>query len=137
MIYSSDNVIGGSTAAARNIIVGGIHIGSSASENQVEGNFIGTDITGTFVVETGALVAGVLIQGNSNTIGGDAPGEGNLIAGCYAGVDILAGADYNVVEGNTIGHRCDRHRAPATVHRRAEQPVRGPARRAHSIRSAA
>ena len=31
------------------------------------------------------------------------PAEGNLIIGCYAGVDILAGADYNVVEGNTIG----------------------------------
>ena len=74
-IDSNDNVIGGSTAAAHNIIVGGIHIGNSASENQVEGNFIGTDITGTFVVETGACVAGVLIQGNSNTIGGPAGGR--------------------------------------------------------------
>ena len=54
---ASNNTIGGSTAPARNIISGnigaGVEIDSVDSGNVVEGNYIGTDITGERVVGQG------------------------------------------------------------------------------------
>ena len=53
---ATDNTIGGTTAAARNIISGelngpGVDItGSSTSDNVVEGNYIGTNLSGTAAI---------------------------------------------------------------------------------------
>ena len=79
--YASDNTIGGTTAGARNIISGnsedGIDIGlSGATGNVVEGNYIGTSVTGTQLLGTGDW--GVIIgqngsSANGNTIGGAGP----------------------------------------------------------------
>ena len=44
----------------------------------VEGNWIGTDVTGT--LNLGNAFRGVVIQGQQNAIGGIGPGEGNVIA---------------------------------------------------------
>jgi len=102
------NIIGGTTAATRNVISGngfvGIEIaGGAASGNVVEGNFIGTDVNGTAALANNG--GGVLIQegAGNNTIGGVAAGARNIISGnASAGVAILGG-NYNRVQGNYIG----------------------------------
>ena len=77
------NTIGGTIAADRNIISGndyrGVEIDSPAIANLVEGNYIGTDITGTVALGNGA--ANVYVAAAGNTIGGTVAGAGNVIAG--------------------------------------------------------
>src|SRR5262249_54223388 len=119
-IAGTSNTVGGTTAAARNIIsanVGnddglypvtgdGVKIDSGASGNQVVGNFIGTNVAGPAAV---ANSIGIEIDGVGNTIGGTAPGAGNLISGNHdpAGGGALAGlvisGNSNLVLGNSIG----------------------------------
>lgn len=93
ILNSANNLIGGTNAAARNVISGnsvnGIHIeGGSASGNKVQGNVIGTDITGMFAV--GNARFGVTIaNAPNNLIGGSAAGARNIISGnSVAGVRI-------------------------------------------------
>ena len=72
--------------------------------NMIEGNFIGTDVTGT--PDLGNAGHGVLIYDSpNNTIGGTAPGTGNVIGGnFFSGVAISHdGAMGNRVQGNFIG----------------------------------
>jgi ELWxxDGT repeat protein len=58
---------------------------------------------------TGFGVAGIMVASQGNHIGGDGPGQGNVLVGNtepYAGCGLLiigAGATSNVVQGNTIG----------------------------------
>ncbi len=109
---SSGNTIGGTTAAARNVISGnkvGVYL-TSDSGNVVEGNFIGTDTTGTVAIGNNAsgdntVFGGIVIQGNSDdTIGGTAAGAGNVISGNQiAGVYIFDDSTEAVIEGNSIG----------------------------------
>lgn len=107
---SSNNVIGGTTIATRNVISGnqsGIELSGNA--NVVQGNFIGTNAAGTAGPSNGSN--GVLIQGlgvainssqfNDNLIGGTAAGAGNLISGNSTGVSI--GGNKTTVQGNLIG----------------------------------
>ncbi len=109
---ASNNTIGGTTAAARNIISGngfaGIQIGEFDPSNGttdilVQGNFIGTDVTGTAAL--GNSTFGVnLVNAPSNTVGGTATGAGNTIA--FNGSDgifvELASATGNALLGNSI-----------------------------------
>jgi len=106
-IETSNNTIGGTVASARNVISGnnndGVEInGSAASGNLVQGNFIGTDASGT--TDLGNDVDGVRITGApGNTIGGTASGARNVISGNNNdGVEINA-AGGNLVQGNFIG----------------------------------
>jgi CSLREA domain-containing protein len=74
-------IVGGTTAGARNIISAssnnGILLGTQ--NMLVQGNYIGTDVNGTGDLGNGAI--GIRIDsGNNNTIGGTAPGAGNIIA---------------------------------------------------------
>jgi hypothetical protein len=92
------DTIGGTCSGAGNLISGGIAMNESGY-NLVEGNFIGTDVTGTQALGGGI---GVAVGGGFNTIGGSAPGARNLISGNAVGVD-LGGGGYNVVQGNFIG----------------------------------
>jgi len=85
-----NNVIGGTTTAARNVISGnngtGVTIqGGGASGNLVRGNRIGTDAAGTAAL--GNTSGGTRISGNasSNSVGGAAAGAGNTIANNGAG----------------------------------------------------
>jgi len=104
-----NNIIGGTTAAARNLISGNDDVGvciisAGASENLVQGNYIGTDVTGA--ANLGNAGQGVLIRtAANNTIGGTATGAGNLISGNNKdGVIILtSGATGNLVQGNFVG----------------------------------
>jgi len=106
-LSAPDNVIGGTTAAERNVISGngnhGINIASGANGNVVRGNIIGADATGA--LDRGNIQNGVWIGSANNTIGGTAAGAGNLISGndnrgiTFSG----ASATGNSVLGNIIG----------------------------------
>jgi hypothetical protein len=102
-----NNLIGGTTRRARNVIAAnflGIGIGEAgATGNLVQGNFIGTDVTGT--KDFGNRFFGVtLVNAQGNTIGGTAPGAGNLISGDNRiGIWINNVTKDNRVQGNFIG----------------------------------
>ena len=103
-VQSANNTIGGTSAAARNVIgvrSNGVENGSSATGTLIQGNFIGTDHTGT----VGFLVgnSGVHDNGaNSVTIGGTVSGARNVISGNSGdGLDITG--SFVVIEGNFIG----------------------------------
>ena len=115
-LYQSDsNRIGGTTPAQRNVISGngkcvnGTCLGSGVSisglnnlaKNLVRGNLIGTDRNGTAAL--GNASEGIfLFQGQGNTIGGSAPGSGNVISGNRIGIS-LNDSVTNRIAGNFIG----------------------------------
>ncbi len=105
---SPDNLIGGSTPAARNVIsgnnTGGILLsGAGAVNNRVEGNFIGTDFTGT--ADLGNTGRGVSIESAStNLVGGTNAAARNVISGNNGGGVLLNGTSQaNAIQGNFIG----------------------------------
>ncbi len=111
-IYSGagSNVIGGTQPAARNIISGngnqGVVIaGEGADSNRIEGNYIGTDVSGTAALPN--IYAGVSIFGGaqSNVIGGTMAGAGNVLSGnASSGITISEPTTAsNAVQGNYIG----------------------------------
>ena len=105
------NTIGGTTAAARNLISGnsaqGVSIhDSGTTTNMVQGNYIGLNATGTAAIPN--AYAGVEIFGGAtnNTIGSSSNAGGrNIISGNSAqGIAITdAGSNSNKVPGNIIG----------------------------------
>ncbi|MGH3145068.1 MAG: beta strand repeat-containing protein [Rubrobacter sp.] len=105
---ASQNVVGGTTPAARNVISGngdsGVFV-SNANGNRIEGNYIGTDKSETR--KLGNVDSGVkLNNATGNVIGGTTSGAGNLISGnatdLTRGVRIFDGSD-NEILGNRIG----------------------------------
>ncbi len=105
---ASSNTIGGTTAAARNVISGNNQYGVrlqtfTTTNNNVQGNYIGTDVNGTAAI--GNSLSGVQVNATGNTIGGTAAGAGNLISGnVQHGVLIQGGSNVaNNVQGNLIG----------------------------------
>jgi hypothetical protein len=97
IVYGAQsNTVGGTTAAARNVISGNLHEGvligfAGTSNNVVEGNFIGTDPTGKALLAIETQVDGVYVGlgASHNTIGGQNP------------VGALNTAAWNVISGNT------------------------------------
>ena len=117
-ILSPNNVIGGLTPSARNVISGnsnGIFFGgANAHGNVVQGNYIGTNASGTAALGNGGgIIIGDDTQNansgaHDNIIGGPSAGAGNLISGNTTGVSIgnrftAANTTGNVVQGNRIG----------------------------------
>ncbi len=96
--------IGGSSNAARNLIVGGITIVKGDS-NTVIGNYIGVKKTG--LLAAAGLNYGIDIQDSSyfNTIGGNTAAECNLISGGASVGASIAGkqSHHNSILGNFIG----------------------------------
>ncbi len=109
---SQSNTVGGTVAGARNVISGnadgGVFFnGAGTSGNLVEGNYIGTDITGTNAVPN--TIAGIYAPypggPSGNIIGGTTPGARNVISG-NTSYDVYfsgPGTGGNLVEGNYIG----------------------------------
>ncbi|HMS23802.1 MAG TPA: LPXTG cell wall anchor domain-containing protein [Candidatus Saccharibacteria bacterium] len=110
-VVGDGNVIGGSTASTKNVNAGssvGILIFFDASSNVVQGNYVGTNVSGNAQSGFGNTVAAIaIIGGQDNLIGGTAEGEGNLIAGNASGVMVgdffeLYLARNNSILGNSI-----------------------------------
>jgi len=108
-INISNVTIGGTTAAARNIISGNTGNGISVVSGSatIQGNFIGTDAAGTSAVPN--TVDGIAISGGSATIGGTAAGARNVISGNNganfpSGIGIyITGGSGSQIQGNFIG----------------------------------
>lgn len=104
---SANNVIGGPTFAARNVISGntgdGIEIsGVGSSNNIVAGNLIGTGLAGT--LDLGNANGVLLTSAAHNRIGGTNSTERNVISGNSYGIFIqTAGATNNLIVGNYLG----------------------------------
>jgi Ca2+-binding RTX toxin-like protein len=113
---ASDNTIGGPGPAARNLISGntshGVMLNTPAgSGNRVQGNLIGTDITGLLGLGNGGIGVSISNGSGGNLVGTDGDGvddatEGNVISGNGARGVFVNGSD-NVVAGNVIGLGAD------------------------------
>ena len=113
---SANNQVGGSAAGARNvlsasIISGGGGFGISilnagATNNIIQGNYIGTDITG--MVGRGNASVGIAVENVSGTqVGGPTAGAGNLISANNHDAIYFTNASRGVVQGNIIGTKAD------------------------------
>src|SRR5205823_6361448 len=90
------NLIGGTAPGARNVISGnstGIFI-DSASDNLIQGNYIGLNAAGTDIIfnSTGIMITSFQQDATNNLIGGTAPGAANVISGNGTGVTLFLGA---------------------------------------------
>jgi photosystem II stability/assembly factor-like uncharacterized protein len=116
VVAGNGAVVGGTTPSARNIISanagsGNVSLGSNSSGNAavVQGNYIGTDVTGTFALRVPAtgqsLVPGITIDGSNNLVGGLTAGARNVISGNGIGIQIgrFGSVIGNIVQGNFIG----------------------------------
>jgi len=102
-----NNIVGGNMAGTGNVISGsrgnGVTIaGNEAERNLVQGNYIGTDATGTAMLPNEFGFGVIISFAPDNTIGGTTTTTRNIIAGQHTGVVISGGAD-NLVLGNLIG----------------------------------
>lgn len=110
----SNNIIGGNTNAAVNLISGnlsnGVSISADATANIVGGNFIGTVAGGDSALPNGGHGIGVYASGNligvsSNTFGNVLSGNG--INGVAIDSSVSTAANNNSVLGNKIGTSSD------------------------------
>jgi len=106
IITSSNNLIGGTTAADRNVVSGNsfdnIYVTGAASNNRIQGNYIGTNATGTSRLNGGGYGIQVATTGSGNVVGGTEPGAGNLISG-NGQSGIVGSARDTIIQGNFIG----------------------------------
>lgn len=120
ILGASNNIVGGTSSSARNIISAnneqGILIlgtgpfgGADASNNVVQGNYVGTDVNGQVQSGLGNVIMGVAFVAapSENLVGGITTGSGNLIAGNGSGIFNagFVGADEdlnNAFLGNSI-----------------------------------
>jgi hypothetical protein len=124
-VFSSNNVIGGTTASARNVISGnnenGVQVrlfccsaNNAISGNVIQGNYIGVTAQGDKALGNGREGVDVSTSAGdasvSNTlVGGTTPGAGNVISGnAFNGVFIGSFTTTGTtVQGNRIGTRAD------------------------------
>ncbi|MHB1555948.1 MAG: beta strand repeat-containing protein [Isosphaeraceae bacterium] len=130
-VSSAQNTIGGTTAAARNVVIANARDGIAISAalldssngpaaavvnaapnaNVVDGNYIGTQGGAD---DYGNTLDGIFLdQASADTIGGTASGAGNVISGnnngivLYAPATALPPGGQNVIDGNMIGTMSD------------------------------
>ncbi len=107
---ATKNIVGGATAAARNVVSANAHDGvavdgKGTSGNHVEGNYIGINAAGKAALGNGGIGAPVYAGATGNTVGGTSPGDRNVISGNanYGATLVNTGTSQNVIEGNYIG----------------------------------
>lgn len=104
---ATDNVLGGTTAGAGNVIAGsasnGVNIQQAGTTgNRVLGNVIGRNAAGGAAGNGGSGVT-IFAGATGNRIGGTEPGAGNVIANNdSAGVMIFESSATNAIRGNAI-----------------------------------
>ncbi len=99
------NTVGGTSVEQRNIVAGnGTGIAITGNSNRLEGNYLGTDINGSFALGNGTAIQ--VNEGENNLIGGTAEGQGNVISGNQTGV-VLVSARGSLIQGNRIGTTAD------------------------------
>jgi parallel beta-helix repeat protein len=117
VFYSNNVTIGGTSASARNVIAGNSPIGGFAdidilgSTNiLIQGNYVGVDKSGDVPLSSLANSSvGILVRQNSSyvTIGGTSTGAGNVLGSRDSLIAISGGANYNTVQGNSLGVGAD------------------------------
>ena len=116
-----DNTIGGTTAAARNVIDASVYDGVQLSDdgttgNLVEGNYIGTSVTGDTALPNDRNGVTIQYGATGNTVGGMTAGAANVVSGNdNDGIWITLSAASNTVEGNDIGTDSTARSSWATV----------------------
>lgn len=104
-----DNLIGGSTGSAGNVISGngddGVDINTASNTNLVQTNRIGVTPSGDAVLGNADNGVEISVGSKFNQIGGSIAGEENIISGNgSAGVEVRdPGTDENVIQENRIG----------------------------------
>jgi hypothetical protein len=107
----TENHIGGNDPNYRNIISGNkdnnvLIMGSTAEYNVIEGNYIGTDKSGSKGIEINFdyfSVIGITIKdGWFNVIGGNNSSSANVISGNYNGIKLINSFN-DTIQGNIIG----------------------------------
>jgi hypothetical protein len=99
--WGNNTTIGGTVDGARNIISGnqyGVEIANSGTAT-IQGNFIGTDITGTRAI--GNSSSGIEVITPRNLIGGVNAAARNVISGNSTGIRLRDGLQ--TIQGNFIG----------------------------------
>lgn len=106
-IAGSGNLIGGTASGAGNVIAnfnetGIVNVGTS--NNVIQGNFIGTNATGTARIYNGGNGIVIGVTGTNNVVGGTVAGAGNLISGNASGILINSNPGTGtLIQGNKIG----------------------------------
>ena len=120
--FAANNVIGGTTAGARNVISGnggGVFAASNyggvfytlGDGNRIQGNYIGTTADGNAALGNGTAgqnttggiyIADLNLGAGTLTIGGTAAGAGNLIAGNKGSGIVMMSFVYVPVPGGTV-----------------------------------
>jgi CSLREA domain-containing protein len=107
---ATNNTIGGTSVGSRNVISGntvyGIEIngsGGGAGSTTVQGNFIGTDATGTADLGNGNNGVYITSGSTNNLIGGAVAGARNIISGNNGTGIALDTSNSNTIQGNYIG----------------------------------
>lgn len=109
VVDSANNAIGGNTPAARNVISGntsdGIVLsGGGAVTNQVQGNYIGTNATGTAPLPNTTNGVNIGFGSQNNTIGGTTAAARNIISGNTSnGISVANTCDITTIQGNYVG----------------------------------
>ncbi|MBN1425463.1 T9SS type A sorting domain-containing protein, partial [Candidatus Fermentibacteria bacterium] len=106
ILGAANNTIGGSDPGARNLISGAqsvywgvVVVGYFANNNVIIGNYIGTDVSGTYAIPNAG--GGVVLAASNNFCG--MPGAGNLISG-NAGYGVRIADNHPcTVQANLIG----------------------------------
>ncbi len=103
---SSYNQIGGTTSLAANTIARnafeGIQLVGASTYNTIQGNFIGTNASGTSGLGNQRYGVYLSSGATNNTLGGTTTGAGNIISG-NTNYGVLVEANNNTIQGNTIG----------------------------------
>ena len=104
---ASDNMIGGTNPADRNVLSANSYAGVfirnvNSDNNEIYGNYIGLDASGVTLIGNNAFGVVIFAQADGNIVGGINAGEANVVAGNGNGVLVDTTAINTSIRGNSI-----------------------------------